>query len=362
MRKMLALIPLVIITLTCLGCGHALVDKEKDHVSKKPLAPPSEQEIREACLQSLENLEALVEDWIEQFPDEMRHLQEPVLDREKLSLHFPDQRYELLSTDTSNRALITSMKALPDIQDRRPFPSGIFFHFHMNAFKVDDAKSNAGQWALIDVRLTHNHRAGWPREIALSGPDSRWGKGILACFEPLFQLEERAIRVAFEKAGQRSLVYRGDPRVSLSVKLEENRPKDMIEGYVPVSIWLTNHNEQEIKVPVGIAAQRTVQFAVDGEVSRHLYRILQTFQTGPTNMSFKSVAPGQSVKLFGWGIEPDAGKPTRVRFIWSHPYVGYTEYRQNTWHPPVPIERYIKVENAWTGIIISNELVIQPSP
>ena len=272
---------------------------------------------------------------IRQHPETFGHLGEPLLDEAELSLHFdvrdPAYRpHERIGTPTARWHLGLFFQFIPDASTQPLSP---------------DSPAPAWHWPLTDVAFYWTWMwtgAGWTgtlqEEVTAAAIKSQPG---------LQALESQAARAMLADRSGSPFVHRG--AAGLEITIEASRTAD---GRVLIKVFQANRGHGEISL-----GPATCEFLVNGAAQPSPARL--TPNTGHWRSPFRTLQPGQTEEVASHALNVLPVGGNRIRLVWSHPHAGYIDLS------PMALDglpEFRKLDKAWVGVAVSNELTITQSP
>jgi len=302
-------------------------------ISKPTAANPDEPAIRRACLDSLKKIEQEVTKLIAKHPAVLGHLGVSSLDEERLCLHFPVRKTEAQRAEPS-------VRRGPD--PRPPEKEGLFFQYTLQPGQT------AHSFAFTRVGFSQHWH--WSNRAFPWDIQDELGKAALHAMRLVTEQEDAAIAADFAKRDKQSYVLRGGPGLVLTAHVAEKPGPD---GPI-VELWETNTSARVVAIHPGYA-----QRIRDGRTCALLASMPGLFfepLVSGNKDPFLYLKPGEKLKVGSVVLGTRSPGSYRLRVAWCHDRDGWLDVTP-TYHDGSPVWR--KVENAWTGVLVSNELTIE---
>jgi hypothetical protein len=344
MRGSLRLV-LLIVWAAC-GCGSE--SGSRPLAATRPAATQAvdlTKEARRRCFRSLHAIRKGFDDLATRNPNAWSHLGPGQIDEADLSLHFPLR-------DSQRKPLEHVGRGAPPY--RPPRRSGIFVWFESSPKRDGLEPVYSLRWPVIG--LTFSWSWSWTGAFPDDGL-SGFQRVIREAVRPLAELEANAVVQDVSAHNKGAYVLRGEASVELTIRMED-APSGMSRSVV--AMYLTNTTDKTLAV----CPPHACVVIQDGVVL--VDRLLPT----STSLSLPGYGLGQGPFIY---LAPGESRKVDVTVlgrlgIGEHTVRIVQEYTQTDWldmrpiaYDGAPVRR--EIANAWTGIVVSQELSIKvPSP
>jgi hypothetical protein len=314
----------------------------------RPANAEQEKEIRKRCIESLHAIRKEFEGLVRKHGDVLSYLGPGQIDEANLSLHFPLRDPSTKPLDAASRRPAEHPPA------RKP---GISVWFELSPPGEEENRSSwdfMGRWPVINVSLywSWSWSAPFPFPAEIQYEFQRL---IRQAVRPLAELEATALAADISRHGEASYPLRGEPGIELTIRRDES-PR--AAAFNAVGLYVRNTTDKIIAIrPGGVSEVVEIGTA---STDRLLPRVPALFPTraGLAKDPFIYLSHGEEKKVCDVTVGRLEPGEHVIRVIQEYADSEWLDLTP-TYLDGAPIRR--RVENAWKGILVSQQLTITVS-